>query len=870
LIRARQAFDDVVADPDRFRHAAEALVTEVRRARQPEALALALRAMAWAERQRLDDRSAIRLLDEACRIARQRHLHETLAELLMSRASVSQELGRIAAAQRDLRSAAELVSGPGLAELDFHQAVLLQNIGRLDEAAVIYQRLLSGSAATALRKAQSANNLALIESEQGRYRQALRRLGEALPAAVAIGPALTPVIMQSRAWVTVQSGRFAEGLRMFEEAAQAYRDAALPLGEHYIEYADALTDLRLVPEAADASRRAMEEFSAAGVPLMAAEAQLRVARLALLAGDTAEAGAAATAAASAFRQQARATWRARAILVRAEAQLRSGTATLSDLGEVRAAARRLAAQGTTSAAVQGFLVAGLMAASLGRRRQAIAALTRAGSLARGAPVLLRLRGRLSSALAAQMRHRDREALAHCRRGLTDLARHRGALPSVELRALASGHGAELGLIGLDVVIKDGSPARVLNWMERSRAAALLVVEPPAFDHLRDDLAALRAVQAELRDERVHDSRPAALAHRGSEQAVIESRIRRATWRAGSIAGTSAAPITVRGLRDRLDRKVLIAYGLLDGDLLAVVVEPRSSRITALGPLAQVREQLHTFQFALRRLTRTSQQAQLAAARLSADERIRRLSGLLLQPLRVSADAELVIVPLASLQGVPWVALHRGPVCLAPSATFWARSAQAAQAWSRGGTDGSVVVVAGPDLPGAVAEVQAVAGIHPAATRITPPASTADAVAAALTGAHLVHLACHGTLRADNPMFSSLLLSDGPLTVQELYARGVAPHRLVLASCESGSQVSYTDDEVLGFVSALLARGTAGILASTAVVPDVETVDLMTAVHLALSRGATLAHALHEARESLNTDNPRSYVNWCAFNAHGAG
>jgi tetratricopeptide (TPR) repeat protein len=870
LIRARQAFDDVIADPDRFRSAAEALVTEVRRARQPEALALALRAMAWAERLRLDDRSASRLLNEACRIARRHHLHETLAELLMSRASVSLELGRIAAAQRDLRAAAALVSGPGLAELDFHRAVLLQNIGRLDEAAVIYHGLLSGSAATARRKVASANNLALIESEQGRYRQALRRLDEALPTAVAIVPAWSPVIIQSRAWVTVQSGRFAEGLRMFEEAEHAYRDAALPLGEHYIEYADALTDLRLVPEAAYASRRAADEFSAAGVPLMAAEAQLRVARLALLAGDTAEAGAAATAAASAFRQQARATWRARAILVKAEVQLRSGTATLSDLGEVRAAARRLDAQGTTSAAVQGFLVAGLMAASLGRHRQAIAALTRAGSLARGAPVLLRLRGQLSSALAARMRHRDREALAHCRRGLADLARHRGALPSVELRALASGHGAELGLIGLNIVIKDGSPARVLNWMERSRAAALLVVEPPAFDHLRDDLAALRAVQAEQRDERIHGARPAALAHTGAEQAVIESRIRRATWRAGSIAMTSAAPITVGGLRDRLNGQVLIAYGLRDGDLLAVVIEPRGSRITALGPLAQVREQLRAFQFALRRLTRTSQQAPLAAARLSADERIRRLSGLLLQPLRVSADAELVIVPPADLQGVPWAALHRGPVCLAPSATFWARSAQVAQARPRGRTDGSVVVVAGPDLPGAVAEVQAVAGIHPAATRITPPASTADAVAIALADAHLVHLACHGTLRADNPMFSSLLLSDGPFTVQELYARGVAPHRLVLASCESGSQVSYTGDEVLGFVSALLARGTAGILASTAAVPDVETADLMTAVHLALSRGATLAHALHEARESQDTDNPRSYVNWCAFNAHGAG
>ena len=95
VIRARQAHDDVAADPDRFRPAAEALVAEARRARQPEALALALRAVAWAERARLDDRSAIRLLDEACRIARRHHLDDTLADLLMSHAAVSQELGRI-------------------------------------------------------------------------------------------------------------------------------------------------------------------------------------------------------------------------------------------------------------------------------------------------------------------------------------------------------------------------------------------------------------------------------------------------------------------------------------------------------------------------------------------------------------------------------------------------------------------------------------------------------------------------------------------------------------------------------------------------------------------------------------------------------
>jgi tetratricopeptide (TPR) repeat protein len=859
---------DVISDPDRFRPVAEALVAELRRARQPEALALALRALAWAERLRLDARSALRLLDEACRIARRHHLEDTLAELLMSRAAVHQELGRIAAAQRDLRAAGERVTGPGTAELDFHQAVLLQNIGRLDEAAALYHRVLSGPGASALRRVQSANNLALIESQQGRYRQALSRLAEAMPAAADIGPALVPVLTESRAWVTVQSGRFAEGLRMFEEAAQGYQAAALPLGEHYIEYADTLMELRLVPEAEAAARRAVTEFAAAGIPLLAAEAQLRVAQLTLLAGDYQEAAAAASAAAASFRQQSRAAWRARTNLVTAEARLNAGTASVADLTEVTRAARRLSAIGTTSAAVQAFLVAGRVAASLGRRRQAIAALDRAGALARGEPVLVRLRGRISAALSARLRHRDADALAQCRRGLADLARHRGSLPSVELRALASGHGAELGAIGMDVVLRDGSPTRVLNWMERSRAAALLAVEPPEFGEIRADLEALRAVHTELRgqDAATAGTRTERAA---TQQAAIETRIRRATWRASSVAGTPAAPVTVGALRERLTGQVMVAYGRRGEDLVAVVIEPRHSRIAALGPLGPVREQLRALLFALRRMAQPRPAAELASARASADLRIRRLTELLLRPLAVAADAELVIVPLRGLQGVPWSALHSGPVCLAPSATFWARSAQRAQARRQARRGDGVVLVAGPDLPGAVAEVDSLTGIHPAATSITPPASTADTVAGALAGADLAHLACHGTLRADNPMFSSLLLSDGPLTVQEAYARGLAPHRLVLASCESGSQVSYAGDEVLGFVSALLARGTAGILASTAVVPDVEAVDLMTAVHRGLARGATLARALHEARAATNLEDPGHYVNWCTFSAHGA-
>jgi CHAT domain-containing protein len=75
--------------------------------------------------------------------------------------------------------------------------------------------------------------------------------------------------------------------------------------------------------------------------------------------------------------------------------------------------------------------------------------------------------------------------------------------------------------------------------------------------------------------------------------------------------------------------------------------------------------------------------------------------------------------------------------------------------------------------------------------------------------------------------------------------------------------------VVGFISSLLARGTAGVVASVAAVPDVAAVDLMYALHEQLAKGRTLTHALFTARESLDRTDPAAFVNWCTFSAYGA-
>jgi tetratricopeptide (TPR) repeat protein len=862
LARATGAYRRVVADPEVFGPEAARIVTEARAAGNAEALVAALRAEAWFERIRLAHDRARVLLDEAVRIARKHHLDARLGQLLVTRGAVNHELGRLAAAKRDFHHAVPLIGPAMAAELGSQQAALYQNMGRLPEAADLYRRALADPGTPPEVRAKAANNLGIIEAQCGRPEAALACLDQAAAAAEEVGPAVVAIVAEGRAWVTVQTGRLTEGLQLFDEAARLWAAAGLPLGELYAEYADALIDLRLIPEASERAQRAVEMLEGQGVQLMAAEALLRVARLRQLRKDPQAAVTAAETAADQLRRQGRASWAARARLVAIDARLQAGESLPTDLSTARRAAATLERAGMMSSAVEAYLSAGRVAEAMGRTAVAVRAWTRAFELSRDASILIRLKGRVAAALAARRQQRHHAVLQHGWAGMEDLARHRAALASTELRALASGHGAELGGLGLASLVQTHSPARVLDWMERTRAAALSVAHPSATEGIEEELGALRAVHADiLLAQRETGTEPTDLLTR---QAAIEDRIRRATWTRRRSAQATDAALSTAALRRVLDGQILVEYDILKGNVVAAVLEPRRTRVVPLCSVDPVRFEVDALMFALRRLARGGSRMPMTSARHSADFSLGRLAEMLIEPLQLPEHRGLVIVPVGDLQRIPWSAVHARPVSIAPSASLWARSRQRQSA-----ADARVVLVAGPELPGAAAEVHSLRESHEQPTVLVPPASRVDAVTRALDGAGLVHLACHGHIRADNPTFSSLLLSDGQLTVHELDQRGVAPYRMVLAACESGSDVTYEGNEMLGFVSTLIARGTAGLVASVVVVPDWDVVPLMRSLHEGVRRGATLAEALHSARATVGQENPASFLSWCAFNAFGA-
>jgi CHAT domain-containing protein len=202
--------------------------------------------------------------------------------------------------------------------------------------------------------------------------------------------------------------------------------------------------------------------------------------------------------------------------------------------------------------------------------------------------------------------------------------------------------------------------------------------------------------------------------------------------------------------------------------------------------------------------------------------------------------------------------------VAPSATLWHATSSAPA-----GGPAPVAVAAGPRLPGGEAEARTVAAVH-RTTALVGAAATAEAVLAALDGAGLAHLAAHGRLSRDNPLFSNLLLADGPLVAYDLERLPRVPHTVVLAACDAGRSLVSAGDELLGLAAAFVGRGAATIVASVVPVADAGTAPLMVAFHCGLIAGQPPAAALATAQHELAAQDPANLAATAGFVCIGAG
>ncbi len=109
-----------------------------------------------------------------------------------------------------------------------------------------------------------------------------------------------------------------------------------------------------------------------------------------------------------------------------------------------------------------------------------------------------------------------------------------------------------------------------------------------------------------------------------------------------------------------------------------------------------------------------------------------------------------------------------------------------------------------------------------------------------------HLACHGAYRSDNPLFSTLRLADGALTVFDLERCKAMPRTMVLSACNVAMGASLQGGSLLGLASSLMTFGAGTIVAPLTPVSDERVVAVMSRLHAGLLDGREPAEALATA------------------------
>jgi CHAT domain-containing protein len=658
-------------------------------------------------------------------------------------------------------------------------------------------------------------------------------------------------IIQNRALVAFGLGDIPTALSFLDEATARFRPLGVTLPPLSKDRCLVLLAAGLVADAlaeADVAVRDSERIR--GRVPRRAELLLTAATCALAAAQPQMALDWAQTAYRLFRSQQSSWWKAQAALVVAQARHATGAVSAPLLHEANRAAARLESLGA-SEVVQAHLLAGKVALELGRRADARRHFTAAARYRWRCPAMSRASGWLGAALHAEDSADSRALFAACRRGLEILEEHRLNLGASELRALATAHGAELAELAQRHAARAHRPRLLLAWSERWRATALAVpaVRPTDDPKLNAGLAALREVTKSL-EKAQGKGTPTATLRR--EQQRLEGVVRARSLQARGERGHGAAVIGVAELLDQLGDNLLIEIVDVDGVLHVLVCGAGRVRQLIAGRTQDAVRAAEFARFALRRLAHSrpghDPDSALAILKAAGPD----LQDAILGPAADHlGDRPVVVVPPGRLHTIPWAllpALGGRAFSVAPSAGAWMRASATAPPSRR-----RVMLARGPGLLTDGAEVPLVARLYDEVTMLSGDEATAGRVLSALDGAWLAHIAAHGRFRADSPLFSSLRMHDGPLTVYDFEQLRRAPYRLVLSSCDSGVLAPVGADELLGLVSSLLPLGTAGIIAGVVPLNDQAVVPLMVTLHRYLRAGQGLAESMLSVRQDIDGD-----------------
>ncbi|MGQ0721476.1 MAG: CHAT domain-containing protein [Candidatus Eiseniibacteriota bacterium] len=354
------------------------------------------------------------------------------------------------------------------------------------------------------------------------------------------------------------------------------------------------------------------------------------------------------------------------------------------------------------------------------------------------------------------------------------------------------------------------------------------------------------------------------------------RLERRDARLGALA--VGETMTLAEAREGLPRDVtLVEYYLGSRGVRAFMVRRDEARVVELPASAgEVERRMAHLRFQIEKMAYGEGYASSRAAvlREGLARHLDFLSRSLWDPLAVP-EGRTVIVPHGALHGLPFAALpvaggghvlDRHVLSYLPSASCrrYLREAK-----GRHGRSLLAVEVGDRAIPEVHREVREVRRAFPRGRRLGPEQATRERFRRAARGADVIHVATHGVFRGDDPGFSALRLSDGWMSLHDVYSLELDATLVTLSACQTGRHLVAPGDELVGLSRGFLYAGAGALLVSLWAVPDGSTADLMIAFYRALRAGRSPDECLREAMLSSRAAAPHPY-HWAPFVLVGTG
>ncbi len=327
------------------------------------------------------------------------------------------------------------------------------------------------------------------------------------------------------------------------------------------------------------------------------------------------------------------------------------------------------------------------------------------------------------------------------------------------------------------------------------------------------------------------------------------------------------------LQDQLGANdALVEYTALGDELIAFAITRDEIRVHRnLASIAEVNQRLHSLRFQIETLRYGARSIRKHLPSLT--QKIKtHLNGLykkLLAPIEPVQDRQrIVIVPHGGLHYLPFHALHDGDqyliekceVSYAPSATTFQHCLQRA----KDRVDHALLLgVSDERAPGIRDEIGSLSRVFEHATAFVDDAATGEALRHNSSSVDVVHLACHGQFRSDNPLFSALRLADGWFTVRDAYGLKLNNALVTLSACETGANVVAPGDELIGLARGFFSAGARSVLLSLWMVDDETTNQIMVNFYENIKAGGALASSIRAAQLKLLKEMPHPFF-WSPF------